>query len=348
MFEVFATLCALGAGEPCRDALLPGHAAPDPDACAAALEAGPDPAAPLRDLGEVSDLRCEERPAPALAFEEVAEGVFVHRGAVAEPGPENGGDTANIAFVVGETGVAVIDAGATRALGEQAYLAVAAVTDLPIRALILTHMHFDHAFGAAPLREAGAEIIAHPGLARALAERSGSYLDRLAREIGARALLGTAPAAPDREAMTGENVDLGGRSLSLTVHPPAHTTTDLSARDSATGIVFAGDLVFDEHSPALDGSLTGWRAELDALTALDAPALVPGHGGPRLDWPEGAEAQAGYLAALEADTRAALADGLPLSEAVTRIGAGDAGDWKLFGIHNPRNATNAYTELEWE
>lgn len=346
MFEAFVTLCALGADAPCREVLLPGHAAETRAGCEADLAGA---AGVLAGLGTAGAPHCAPRPAPGLAFEEVAPGVFVHRGAIAEPGPENGGDVANVAFVRGADGVVVIDAGGSRAVGEQIYLAVRAVTEAPITHLVLTHMHPDHVLGAAPLAEAGAEIVGHAGLARALADRAETYLDRFRNAIGVEGFLGTAVVAPDRGLAEPLVLDLGDRALTLTPRPKAHTTNDLTVTDSESGLLFAGDLVFATHVPTLDGSLPGWRALLEAMSEGEtAAAVVPGHGGPVLAWPEGAEPVARYLSVLESDTRAALDGGLSISEAVPEIGQSEAGDWALFGVYNPRNATQAYTELEWE
>ncbi len=343
MFEAFVTLC-LAAGGPCRVALLPGYGADTPSACMAALSERP-PAVPEEAAGAP---RCAPRPVADLSFTEIAPGVFAHRGAIAEPDAENRGDVANIAFVIGSEAVAVIDAGGSRAVGEAVYLAIRARTSLPIRALVLSHMHPDHVYGAAPLAEAGAVVVGRAGLARALADRAVSYAEGFGSRIGAPGFLGTALPRVDREVAERTGIDLGGRVLTLETEPTAHTATDLIATDSATGVLFAGDLVFAEHAPALDGSLPGWQGVLGRLTARKAPLVVPGHGGPALPWPGGAAPLARYLDTLAADTRAALAAGSPLSEATRNIGVTEAAHWRLFDLYNARNATAAYTELEWE
>jgi quinoprotein relay system zinc metallohydrolase 2 len=345
MFEAFVTLCALDAAGVCREVLLPGHSATDRAACEATLEQA---AAPLARLGTAGAPYCAPRPGSLLAFEEIADGVFVHRGEIAEPDRQNLGDTSNIGFVVGEDAVAVIDAGASRAIGEQVYLAIRAVSETPIRHLVLTHMHPDHVLGTEPLREAGARVIAHERLPAALADRAETYLERFSTLIGPQGFLGTSTPVIDAVAEGRTTLDLGGRRLEITPRATAHTTNDLTIQDSASGLMFAGDLVVSDHVPTLDGSLSGWISVLEAMQAEPAAGVVPGHGGPRLDWPEGAAPILAYLGTLAEDTRAAIAAGESLSEAVAHVGENATGGWALLGLYHPRNATQAYTELEWE
>ena len=81
---------------------------------------------------------------------------------------------------------------------------------------------------------------------------------------------------------------------------------------------------------------------------MDITQIVPGHGGPVLAWPDGGADQVRYLSVLERDTRAAIDAGTRMGEAVEQIAQSEAGNWDLFQAYNPRNATVAFTELEWE
>ncbi|ATN35775.1 MBL fold metallo-hydrolase [Rhizobium sp. ACO-34A] len=354
MFEAFVSLClmaavettgAASAEELCRMALLPGHAAERKAECEESLKHRP---ASWLSGFSLAEPFCASRPGSKLEFTEVAPGLFVHRGVVAEPDGENVGDVSNIVFIVGRQSVAVIDAGGSRQVGEEVYLAVRERTPLPISYLILTHMHPDHVFGAEALRDAGATIIGQQNLPRALEERSSSYRSSYSDLIGARAFLGSRIPGIDRVVSDMETIDLGEREIDLKAWPTGHTSNDLTVFDRQTATLIAGDLLFDEHAPALDGSLKGWRSVLDALARIKAVRAVPGHGGPVLDWPGGAKALAHYLEVLEEETRAAIRLGVPLGEASRSIGHGEAGKWALFDLYNPRNATAAYTELEWE
>jgi quinoprotein relay system zinc metallohydrolase 2 len=347
MFEAVVSLCLALETGPCRDHLLPGYEAASETACRASLSADPPTLEQFAPLVPGGDPRCRT-VGETLRFVEIGPGLFVHRGQIAEADAGNRGDVANIGVIVGQESVAVIDTGSARWMGEAVWRSVRARTEKPVSHVILTHMHPDHVFGATVLAEGGASVIGHAALPRALSDRQSNYLASLDRLIGTENLLGTAAARVDI-AVTGDlEVDLGGRVLDLQAWPPAHTGTDLTVLDRATGTLFAGDLVFDDHVPALDGQLTGWRAALDVLQAQPLARVVPGHGGPVLDWPVGGSATARYLATLEADTRAAIDEGARLGDAVEEIAASEAARWALFEAYNARNATVAFTELEWE
>ncbi|MBK5933298.1 quinoprotein relay system zinc metallohydrolase 2 [Rhodovulum imhoffii] len=345
MYEAVIAVCLSIAPGTCRDQLLPGYEAPDAAACQAALAARPPELPPAGVLSGAA--RC----APAgetIPFEEVAPGLFVHAGLVEEPDEYNLGDVSNIAFIVGRESVAVVDTGAARWIGEALWRSIRARTAKPVSHVILTHMHPDHVLGAGPFVEAGAKVVGHADLPRALADRAGNYLESLERLIGSESFLGTAPPLISETIGGRAEIDLGGRVLDLEAWTPAHTVADLTVFDRVSGVLVAGDLMFDRHTPALDGSLVGWRRALSDLKTRDLAGIVPGHGAALLDWPEGAEGLQRYLDVLERDTRTALERGERLGKAVTAIAAAEAPNWDLFEAYNMRNATVAYTELEWE
>lgn len=339
MFEAVAALC-LALSEPavCRDQLLPGYEAATLEECETALAARPP---------EINGARCVA-VGPALSVTEIAPGVFVHVGDVAEPDTVNLGDVTNLGFVIGPEAVAVIDSGTARWMGEALWRSIRQRTEKPVQYVVLTHMHPDHVLGASLFSDAGAQIVGHAKLGRALADRRGNYLDSLERLIGAQAFLGTDISKVDIAVAGSQSLDLGGQILRVQAWPTAHTGTDVTVLDTQTKTLFAGDLVFHRHTPALDGSLLGWRAVMASLTEIDVTRLVPGHGGPTLDWPVGAADMQRYLQVLEKDTRAAIDAGTRLGEAVKEIATSEAPEWELFEAYNPRNATVAFTELEWE
>ncbi len=288
------------------------------------------------------------KPLEDFAVEEIGDGVFVHRGRHAIPAPANLNDTSNIGFVIGEEGVAVIDAGGSAAVARAVLFHIRERTDLPVTHLILTHMHPDHVLGAQVFRDAGATVIGHRKLDRALKARAQTYMDNLRRLVGDEGFEGSAIISPDEGVEDTREIDLGGRILRLEAHPTAHTDNDLTVLDEKTGLWFLGDLLFAEHTPALDGSITGWTARMAALSDREVKGVIPGHGPAPLDWPDGLAPMQRYLASVTAQVRAAIALGTPMAETVRSVGEEHRGDWLLFDEFHPRNVTSAYKELEWE
>lgn len=282
-----------------------------------------------------------------LAMEEVAPGHWVHRGSHAERSPDNLGDQANIGFVVGGRCVAVIDPGGSLAVGRALLAALRGITDKPVCFVVVTHFHPDHFFGAAAFREPGVQFVTHAGYPRSLAVRSRPYLNALKRDLGALAD-GSDVVAPTLLVKDTYTLDLGGTRLQLRAWPVAHTDHDLTVFDEATGTLWLGDLLFVDHTPVIDGSITGFLAVLDDLARLPVRTYVPGHGRTDAPWPDGLAPERAYLQVVLRETRAALKRKRTLEQAVEEVGLGEAAHWVNFDLFHRRNVTAAYTELEWE
>ena len=171
-----------------------------------------------------------------------------------------------------------------------------ALGDEQPRALLLTHIHFDHAGGAGALvrewpdlevwvHERGARHLADPSRLVASAKRLyGESFDRLWGEVV------PIPQENLRVLSGGETQD--GWEVAYT---PGHASHHVSYRHQSSGWVFAGDTagvrlppgaLLLPPTPPPDFDLEAWRASIDTIEAWEPQALAITHFGDHHDVPE--------------------------------------------------------------
>ena len=296
--------------------------------------------------GRTASLTYSQDEIEPLAIGEVAAGVYAHIGEIALMSAENDGAIANVGFIVGDAGVAVIDTGGSVDEGRRLLAAIRHISDKPIKYVINTHTHPDHVFGNAAFATAGTVFVGHHNLPRALANRGPYYIEAFRRVMGP-VLDDVQIVSPTLTVADEMKLNLGGRGLVLKAWPPAHSDSDLTVFDTSSRTLFAGDLVFLKHIPVVDGSIRGWLKAIDQLAELPADRVVPGHG-PIAAWPAALAPERIYLERLAADCRDLIKRGIPLADAARLAGISEKSHWDLFEDYNARNATAAYSELEWE
>jgi glyoxylase-like metal-dependent hydrolase (beta-lactamase superfamily II) len=198
------------------------------------------------------------RPAVETKKVEGTDNVYVFR---------NGG--AQSMFVVTNDGVIATDPiGYGRPNAGEVYLAeIRKVTDKPIRYVIYSHHHFDHAAGGKAFKDAGATFVAH----RRAKERLEVLKD-------------PHTVIPD-EAVgdQGRTITLGGTTLELSYHGVNHSDSNLVMRLPKERIIFLVDAIPVGSLPArgmIDMYPLETEAFIEKVLTLDWDRMIPGHPGP--------------------------------------------------------------------
>ncbi len=190
-------------------------------------------------------------------------------------------------YILGDTGLAVIDPGPDHTAHLQAILA-AVGPGQSITHIIVTHSHIDHSPLAAPLAQAtGAPILA---FGDATAGRS-AVMTALANSGMAGGGEGIdTQFTPDQTLADGDHIHGDTWSLEV-IHTPGHLGNHIAL---AWGTAcFTADHVMGWASSLVsppDGDLTDFMASCERLQARDWSIFHPGHGAPvtdpaaRLDW----------------------------------------------------------------
>jgi cyclase len=198
----------------------------------------------------------EAQPSRVTSVEKVAEGIWM----------ATTDQTSNVSwFLVGDE-VVVVDAGSDAATGKALLDKIQETAGKPVRYLIITHVHGDHAGGTGVFVAAGADVICSESSAPGLAPLVGGA------SKGKSGLL----ALSERLVLFGNT-----RRVAIYFLGPAHSAGDIVVLLPDEKVLFSGDVVLSKRAPYMlspDVDPRGWENILARLAKLDIDKVVPGHG----------------------------------------------------------------------
>lgn len=239
----------------------------------------------------------------------------------------------NALFVVTDDGVVVVDPINPAAAAQLAAEIRRVAPGAPLRAVVYSHHHADHASGAGVLRQAmdapDAPIIAHDLAAEAIAAEPRDDQPPPTVTFSDRMMLW-----------------FGGRPVELRYLGPSHSDNLIVAYLHDVGVAFAVDFVSRDRVGYRDLGSVHFPEQFTAIDALlDLPfeTVVFGHGPPGDR--AAVERQLTYYRDLRAAVAAAVAEGLSEDEAAERVRLPAYADWSGYDNWFALNVRGMYRTL---
>ena len=236
------------------------------------------------------------------------------------------GFMSNAAVVITKNEIVVFDALGTPSLAYLLLSKIRAVSDKPIKTVIVSHYHADHIYGLQVFKELGAKIIAPIGAKDYLASDTAEGRLKERREsLFPWVNENTYVVKPDQYIEQVTTLSIG--DVQLEIHPlgSTHSNGDQSVYIKPDRVLLAGDLMFEGRIPFVAGSTPQhWLENLKAIDPKDISVVVPGHGPASTHPVEAVRFTQDYLEYLMEKMGAAVEELTPFDEAYK------ATDWSRY------------------
>jgi glyoxylase-like metal-dependent hydrolase (beta-lactamase superfamily II) len=295
-------------------------------------------------------------PQPLVFAQVPGTDIFYTIGHSGVPGSSNAGHTSNAGFIVTAEGVVVFDALGTPSLGWAMLQKIRAVTDKPVRFVVISHYHADHIYGLEAFRDhTDAVIVAQT---RALDYTSDGNIDdekALPRLAQRREVLAPWVDSKTRIVEPGlvfrdlAEIRLGSHSFQLRYAGPAHSLSDLTMLVMPERVLFAGDIVQNGRIPFMASAAVNtenWLAALDSLGVMQPRVILPGHGRPSGNVEEAIAFTRDYIRHLRKFGSEAVATWTSFEDAYAKADWSAYRDLPAFDASNHGNAYRVFLEAE--
>ena len=300
-----------------------------------------------------SQQRANESPAgtihegAAFRFERIADDIYHVRGA----GTMSVGS--NSVVIINDEDVLLVDSNSTPAAAWVLREELRTITEKPVKYVVNTHFHFDHAHGN-QIWGPDVELIGHEFTREALSDADAIFASRtyqgftggvparvedLRRRVNAEqdpdakarleaqlqvqesyqdALAEVSPTPPRVTLDRKMTLYRGGREIQLMFLGRGHTGGDLVVYLPDEQILCSGDLLVENLVYMGDGYVDEWDDTLDQFRGLDYEITLPGHGAPFTGTDKIDNFQA-YLRDFWSKATALRSQGLSAEQAAERI-----------------------------
>jgi phosphoglycerate dehydrogenase-like enzyme/glyoxylase-like metal-dependent hydrolase (beta-lactamase superfamily II) len=271
-------------------------------------------------LNPISAVGASDDP-PPMKFNdvrEVAPGVFFRYSAISATDKSVAFGGSNNIWVVFKDYVVVIDANFPKEAGD-VIEAIKKTTDKPIRYVLDSHHHGDHAYGNAVFSKAGGEIVAQANCFRLLRDAGAEEFSKAGRGPGGRKdVAESSLKVPDVIFDDKLVLDDGTQRVEFLFLGHAHTAGDAFAYLPKHKLLCTGDACVNGAFNYMGHSdSASWIRVLDRAQKLDVKWVLPGHG--PVAGKDLLETQKRYVVDLRKQVQDGVAAGKTLSDIVAGI-----------------------------
>lgn len=294
-----------------------------------------------------SSVQSADKPSVLPAPERISTHVWAWIGPYEAPNKANQGYRMNLAFVVGDKSVAVLDAGYSPQMAEAMLAHIKTVANKPVAYVINTNTQPHRVMGNTVFKAQGAEIVAATEAVERIEQEGQSFAGTVEGILELPAGSVAPPASPDRLISARTTLDLGGHSINVLPVGVTHTAGSLLVEIPADQVVYAGDVLYSGRLLALlpVSGLHSWIEAYESLRAFGDAIMIPGHGRPaRLSAFE--QPTYAYLTALKEHMDAAVEAGTFMQDAISSFDDSAWRDLAIFDELAGRNKHEAYRKQE--
>ncbi|WP_018866513.1 MULTISPECIES: rhodanese-like domain-containing protein [unclassified Thioalkalivibrio] len=301
-----------------------------------------DAGLPLYVLDKARDSFLYDRP------QEVTDGVWSAIGATQPSTYENSGHNNNLSFIITDDGVVVMNAGDNYLLAKSLHQEIKAITDQPVKYVVLENAQGHAMLGMTYWQEQGATVIAHNDAWREIEANGQASLEAAATRTRDKAFM-TELGTPDVTFATRLDLEMGGETIQILYLGPGHAPGDIALWAPERKVLITGDLAFHQRMlPIFEYTDTaGWIETWHELEALEAEYIIPGHGGPVNDFDVLRRYTHDYLVYLREEVQRILDEGGTLNDAYN-IDQTAYRHLDTYGELHRQNAGRVFRAMEFE